>query len=85
MRTSAVKQKVRAGRDWNRQVNLRLEPTLYQALQTVVRQGRRSIPQGARRLIGEGLRIRVGGPAAPDEMGAQDIADVAVARAFGCS
>lgn len=60
-----------------RQVNLRVEPNLYQALALVARQERRSVPQAARLLLEEGLRQRVGGKVMTEDTSAQEIAALA--------
>lgn len=60
-----------------RQVNLRVEPTLYQALETLARQERRSVPQMARHLLEDGLRSKTGQPPTSDDTAASDIAALA--------
>lgn len=78
MRTGAAKKrplKTIVGR--RKQVNLRVEPALYQALETVARQERRSVPQAARQLIEEGLRHHAGGRMPPDDTAAHEIAALA--------
>jgi hypothetical protein len=78
MRTGAAK-KTRSdnvpGR--RKQVNLRVEPALYQALETVARQERRSVSQAARQLMEEGLRHHAGGRIPADDTAAQEIATLA--------
>ena len=65
-----------------RQVNVRVESALYQALEAVARQEQRSVPQAARRLMEEGLRRHTAGGAA-DDTAADHIAGLAAAgRAF---
>ncbi len=62
-----------------KQVNIRVESTLYRALEIVARQERRSVPQAARVLIEEGLRQRTGGKAPHDDTPASEIAVLAAA------
>jgi hypothetical protein len=66
-------------RDRFRQVNIRVEPALYQALQAVARQERRSVPQAARQLMEEALSLHGEGRAATDDTAAQEIARLAAA------
>lgn len=65
--------------DRRKQVNVRIEPALYQALQTLARQERRSVPQAARQLMEEGLQHRVVGRAIVDDASGQEIATLAAA------
>jgi hypothetical protein len=60
-----------------KQVNLRVEAPLYQALETVARQERRSVPQAARQLLEEGLRHHTGGRTSADDTAAHEIAALA--------
>lgn len=62
-----------------RQVNVRIEPDLYAALQALARQERRSVPQAARVLMEDGLRHRAGGGVPMDDVGASEIARLATA------
>jgi hypothetical protein len=65
------------------QVNIRLEGGLYQTLQALARQERRSVPQTALHLIEAGLRQKIGGPVSGDDTPGPEIAALAVAgRAF---
>jgi hypothetical protein len=63
----------------HRQVNVRVEPALYRALEAVARQERRSVPQAARRLMEEGLHRHTGGDVADDDTAAEHVAGLAVA------
>ena len=63
--------------DRRRQVNVRIEPALYRALETLARHERRSVPQAARRLMEDGLRQRLGGPALGDDTRTEEIASLA--------
>lgn len=60
-----------------KQVNVRVEPHLYRALEAVARQERRSIAQTARHLLERGLRQRFGWGIVDDEPSVLDIASVA--------
>jgi hypothetical protein len=74
MRTGAAgktRSKTVSGR--RKQVNLRVEPALYQALEAVARQDRRSVPQAARRLLEEGLQHHAGGQVSTDDTAAHEI------------
>jgi hypothetical protein len=83
MRTGAAKRVVRSERSRQRQVNVRVDPALYQALEAVARQERRSVPQAARQLMEEGLRHHMDGPAAADDTASREIAALAAGgRAF---
>jgi hypothetical protein len=62
-----------------RQVNLRVEPALYRALEVVARQERRSVPQAARRLMEEGLRRHTVGDVSTDDTAAEQIGGLAAA------
>ncbi|MBI3946680.1 MAG: hypothetical protein HY321_12225 [Armatimonadetes bacterium] len=62
-----------------RQVNVRVDPALYRALETIARQERRSVAQIARLLMEEGLRCRVSGKATGDDVLGTEIAAVATA------
>jgi hypothetical protein len=78
MRTRAVKKtRSKQGPERRKQVNLRVEPALYQALETVARQERRSVPQAARRLMEEGLRHHAGGQLPADDTAAHEIGALA--------
>ncbi|MBV9852773.1 MAG: hypothetical protein JO250_24195 [Armatimonadetes bacterium] len=58
-----------------RQLNIRLKPGIYQALETIAREERRSVPQAAQQLIEDGLRSRV----TPGK-GAEDTPGTEIAR-----
>ncbi len=60
-----------------KQVNVRVEPRLYRALEAVARAERRSIAQTARHLLESGLRERFGSTPVDDEVHAHDIARLA--------
>ena len=62
-----------------KQVNMRMETTLYQALETIARQERRSVPQIAHLLMEEGLQRRMGGRASSDDVPGAAIASLATA------
>jgi hypothetical protein len=59
-------------------VNVRVEPALYHALETIARQERRSVPQAALRMIEEGLRSHAVGRMPMDDTTSHDIAALAV-------
>ena len=78
MRTpSTQRQDSRAER--SRQINVRVDPAFYQALETLARQERRSISQEARQLLEDGLRKRLGSRALEDDTSGQEIAILATA------
>ena len=77
MRTGSAKKPAKSAPGRRKQVNRRVEPGFYQALETVARQERRSVPQAARELMEEGLRHHVGGPIATDDTPAREIAALA--------
>ncbi len=62
-----------------KQINIRVEPALYRALEAIARQERRSIPQAARLLLEEGLRQRTGGRLSQDDTPGFEIASLAQA------
>ena len=62
-----------------RQVNIRVEPALYRAVEVVARQERRSIGQAARQLLEEGLRHRVTAGGTLDDTSSRQIARLAAA------
>lgn len=78
MRTRATKKRA-IETDRRKQINVRLEPTLYRALEALARQERRSVPQTAQQLMEEGLRQRVGGRAIADDISSQEITALAAA------
>lgn len=63
----------------HQQVNVRLEASLYQALETPARQERRSMSQAARQLLEEGLRQRMVSQAMVDDTPGQQIGALAPA------
>jgi hypothetical protein len=78
MRTpSTQKQDPRAER--SRQINVRVDPAFYQALETLARRERRSISQAARQLLEDGLRQRLGSRVIEDDTSGQEIAILAAA------
>jgi hypothetical protein len=80
MRAKAMKKKTTRERaDRRKQVNIRVELALYQALQVLARQEQRSLPQAARQLMEEGLRQRMGGRAIVDDTPGQEIAALVAA------
>lgn len=62
-----------------RQVNIRVEPALYRAVEVVARQERRSLGQAARQLLEEGLRHRVTTVGAADDTSGVQVAQLALA------
>ena len=78
MRPSGRKHKARTMAR-PKQVNLRVEPALYQALATLARQEGRSVSQAARRSMEEGLRQRLAGRAVADDASGHEIAPLAAA------
>ena len=76
---SAKKKAKRKSTPQRKQVNIRIEPPLYQALEAVAGQEHRSIPQTARQLLEEGLQHRVGGQVIGDEISSHEIATLAAA------
>lgn len=78
MRTAAARRTpVKKVPPRRKQVNVRVEPALYQALETVARQERRSVPQAARQLLEEGLQQYVSGRRPMEDTGAREIAGLA--------
>lgn len=78
MRTGAAKKtRIKKVPGRRKQVNLRVEPALYQALETVARQERRSVPQAARQLMEEGLRHHASGGIPADDTTTHEIAALA--------
>lgn len=61
------------------QVNIRLEAALYQTLQAIAGQERRSVPQTALHLLEAGLRQRIGGQVSGDDTSSRAIAALAAA------
>ena len=78
MRTRATKKQV-AKTSQRKQINLRVEPALYRALETFARREQRSVSQAARQLMEEGLRQRVAERATTNENSSQEIAALAAA------
>jgi hypothetical protein len=62
-----------------KQVNLRVGPHLYSALETIARDEHRSLPQAARLLLEEGLRNRAGIASTVDDTPASEVARIAAA------
>ena len=79
MRASTASKKASARRGRSRQVNVRVEPGFYQALESVARTERRSVPQTARHLMEEGLQQRLGARPAMDDTASSEIGRLAVA------
>ena len=77
MRIGSAKKVAKSAPSRQRQLNLRVEPPLYQALEAIARQERRSVPQAARELIEEGLRHHIGGPPPTDDTPTREIAALA--------
>ena len=77
MRTGSAKKLSRSKLSRRKQVNLRVEPAFYQALEAVARQERRSVPQTARELMETGLRHHVGGLSPTDDTPAREMAALA--------
>ena len=77
MRSGSAKKLAKSTPSRHRQVNVRVEPAFYQALEAVARQERRSVPQTARELMEAGLRQHVGGLSPTDDTPARQIADLA--------
>jgi hypothetical protein len=83
MRTGSAKKLSKAAPSRQKQVNVRVEPALYQALEAVARQERRSVPQAARELMEAGLRHHLGGLSPTDDTPAREMAALAAGgRAF---
>ena len=79
MRATVRKKAATGLRDRRKQVNVRVQPALYQALETVARQERRSVPQAALQLMEEGLRAHTGSRRAADDTAAHEIVRLAAA------
>ena len=62
-----------------KQVNIRMESALYHALEMIAHEERRSVSQAARLLLEEGLRQRIGGNVAGEDMQGADLATLATA------
>jgi hypothetical protein len=62
-----------------KQVNIRINTNLYQTLEAIARQERRSVPQTAQLLLEEGLQQRTGIPIQRDDTSGADIAVLAAA------
>jgi hypothetical protein len=61
------------------QVNIRLEAALFQTLQTLARQERRSVPQTALHLIEAGLKQKIDGSVRRDDTAGRELAALAMA------
>jgi hypothetical protein len=79
MRTGSAKKRAQSAPSRQRQLNLRVEPALYQALEAIARQERRSVPQAARQLIEDGLRIHMDRPMPTDDTTSSKIGALAAA------
>jgi hypothetical protein len=80
MRAAGAKKKVTRGkRAESRQVNIRVQPVLYEALEAVARQERRSLPQVLRQLLEDGLRLRADTRTTPDDTAGREIVRLAAA------
>src|SRR5205823_13746313 len=74
MRAAGAKKKVtRDKRAESRQVNIRVQPILYEALEAVARHDRRSLPQVVRQLLEDGLRLRADAHTTPDDTAGREI------------
>ena len=62
-----------------KQVNIRIQPSLYRALEAIARQERRSVPQAARLMLEEGLQRRMSSHSPTDDTRGADIATLALA------
>ena len=62
-----------------KQVNIRIDSGLFQALTSIARHDRRSVPQVAKLLLEEGLKRRALGPASLEDVTAVEIAALAMA------
>ena len=74
VRPSRAKKSVDSGL---RQVNVRIEPPLYRTLEAVARQERRSVAQTVRRLMEDGLRHRLGGSLAGEDLTGDALGEIA--------
>jgi hypothetical protein len=72
-----VAKKIQHGERRRRQVNLRIDAPLYEAVEAVARRERRSVAQMARWLLEEGLRVRTTGSTPVDDTRADDIGTLA--------
>ena len=80
MRAAGAKKNVpRDKRAQRRQVNIRVQPVLYEALESIARQERRSLPQVVRQLLEDGLRLRADAHTIPDDTAGREIARLAAA------
>jgi hypothetical protein len=80
MRARTLRKKAtKATAEQRRQVNIRVDSSLYRTLQTLAEQERRSVPQTALHLLENGLRQRARGQVIPDDTPSQDIAALAAA------
>ena len=74
MRTQINRQK---GGEKRRQINMRVEPALYQALEAVAQQEQHSVAQTARQLLAEGLQYRLKSQSVVDDLPSQALATLA--------
>ena len=80
MRAAGAKKNVpRDKRAQRRQVNIRVQPVLYEALESIARQEQRSLPQVVRQLLEDGLRLRADAHTTPDDTAGREIARLAAA------
>ena len=77
MRIGSAKKLTKSASSHGKQVNLRIEPALYQTLETVARQERRTVPQAARHLLEEGLLHHTVGRMPADDTAAHEIGALA--------
>ena len=61
------------------QLNIRLKPEMYRALQMIAREERRSVPQAAQQLLEDGLRSRVSSGREAEDLPGAEIARLAMA------
>jgi hypothetical protein len=79
MRSGTAKKRMKSTRGRRKQVNVRVEPALYRALEAVAREERRSVPKAAQHLMEEGLRHHLGERMPTDDAPAHEIAALASA------
>ena len=80
MRARTFQEKTRkVTQERQKQVNIRIDSSLYRTLQTLAEQERRSVPQTALHLLEDGLRQRIKGQIIPDDISSRDIAALAAA------
>ncbi len=80
MRVRTLQKKAtKATPERRKQVNIRIDFSLYRTLQTLAGQERRSVPQTALHLLEDGLRQRAKGQVPSDDTSSRDIAILAAA------